>query len=343
MGSQLSDGSPAFAADDIRPVSLMNEQARLYAEDVARLVRHHADFVAVPCPACDADAAVPQFQKMGIDYVACERCRTMYVSPRPRPSHLAEYYRTSRNYEYWAEHIFPASEQVRRERIFRPRVQRILELCEQYRLHRGTLVEIGPGFGTFCQELQDQRAFESVIAIEPTPALAAACRARGVQVIESPVEEIDLAALGAVDVVASFEVIEHLFDPSAFLRAIYRILQPGGLVVLSCPNGLGFEVQQLGPMSTTVDSEHLNYFNPASLRTLLEAVHFDVLETTTPGRLDADLVRSAVLKGDLSVEDDPLLTRVLVEEWDELGGPFQAFLAHHGLSSHLWAVARRPA
>ena len=338
----MTDEGSSFSTTDIRPEELMAEQARLFARDVERLVANKADFVMVPCPACAGEGQRPRWEKMGIDYVECRRCRTIYVSPRPRPEHLNEYYRTSENYDYWAQHIFPASETVRRERIFRPRVDRLLELCERHGVQRGRVVEVGPGFGTFSQELATRGAFDSVVAIEPTPALAAACRDRGVEVIAAPVEDVDLATLGGADVVATFEVIEHLFDPGTFLRAIHRLLGAGGLLVLSCPNGLGFEVQQLGPVSTTVDAEHLNYFNPTSMSMALEAAGFEVLETTTPGVLDADLVRTAVLDGLANVDADPFLQHVLVDEWERWGSPFQAFLARSQMSSHLWAVARRP-
>lgn len=38
------------------------------------------------------------------------------------------------------------------------------------------------------------------------------------------------------DVVCSFETIEHIDDPEAFLREIKRVLKPGGTAVISCPN-----------------------------------------------------------------------------------------------------------
>jgi hypothetical protein len=46
-----------------------------------------------------------------------------------------------------------------------------------------------------------------------------------------------------------------------------------------------------------------------------------------------------VLKDDLPL--DPFLRRVLIDEWDRLGWPFQQFLAANGLSSHMWVVARK--
>ena len=69
-------------------------------------------------------------------------------------------------------------------------------------------------------------------AVEPTPEMAAACRARGVDVIEKRVEEIG-DELGAVDIIVSFEVIEHLFAPRLFLDQCARLLRQGGLLVLS--------------------------------------------------------------------------------------------------------------
>jgi hypothetical protein len=59
------------------------------------------------------------------------------------------------------------------------------------------------------------------------------------------------------------------------------------------------------------------------------------------GRLDAEVVHEAALKG--KVRLDPFLHRVLVEEWEQLGWSFQMFLAEQGQSSHMWLAARRDA
>ncbi|HEX6791650.1 MAG TPA: methyltransferase domain-containing protein [Candidatus Krumholzibacteria bacterium] len=41
------------------------------------------------------------------------------------------------------------------------------------------------------------------------------------------------------DVVVASEVIEHILDPDAFLANLVRHLEPGGLVILTTPNGYG--------------------------------------------------------------------------------------------------------
>lgn len=58
-----------------------------------------------------------------------------------------------------------------------------------------------------------------------------------VEYIASTAESIDeLFAPGTFDLVVSLETIEHVKDPEKFLSAIRKVLKPGGIVILSCPN-----------------------------------------------------------------------------------------------------------
>ena len=65
-----------------------------------------------------------------------------------------------------------------------------------------------------------------------------------------------------------------------------------------------------------------------------------MLETITPGSLDAELVRKKTLAGELKLDNQPFLKQVLIDEWDSVGAAFQRFIAEQGLSSHMWIVAR---
>jgi len=320
----------------------MEEQANRYASDVRRLLESKSQFVRVACPACGFDSPRPAFEKMGFTYVTCSRCETMYVSPRPTPQLLETYYSTSENYQYWNTHIFPASEPARREKIFRPRAERLEEICRRHWIPGGTLLEVGAGFGTFCEEIARLQYFRRIVAVEPTPDLAATCRKKGLEVIERRIEEAEIDG-GPVNAIASFEVIEHLFDPREFISGCARLLPPGGLLVLTCPNGKGFDIDILGPLSSAVDTEHLNYFHPTSLSLLVTDAGFQVLEVLTPGKLDAELVRKKVVSKELDISKEPFLQEILINQWDTLGSAYQRFLAEHRLSSHLWLVARRRA
>jgi 2-polyprenyl-3-methyl-5-hydroxy-6-metoxy-1,4-benzoquinol methylase/Zn ribbon nucleic-acid-binding protein len=328
----------ALREADIRPDELMAEQARRFEADVAWLVSQRHRFVEVDCPACDAPHREPAWRKYDVEWVRCTACETAYLSPRPDPGLMAEYYRTSRNYEYWNEVIFPRSEERRRASIFRPRAERVAAIARRHGVAGGTIADVGAGYGTFCEEMRDVGAFDRVIALEPEPHLAQTCRDKGLETIEARVED---AELGALDAVTSFEVVEHLFSPRAFVRRCRQLLPTGGLFVVTCPNVRGFDFELLGPASVAVDPEHVNLMHPDSLGALLDSEGFEVLERQTPGRLDAELVRKAALDGTVDLSGQPLLQRVLLDEWDRLGDAFQDFLAAGGLSSHMWLVARR--
>lgn len=321
---------------ELCPPELLQGQEEAFERDIQRLGK--GPFVEVACPACGMVESRVEFSKWGFRYKRCRFCQTIYMSPRPSEKAMAAYYADSENYRYWAEHIFPASEDARREKVHRPRVEWIRRLDARRRAgwkphvevyqDGGRLIEIGPGFGTFA--LLASEHFD-VSVIEPTPELADACRKRGLEVVDG--------AKNYADVVCAFEVIEHVYDPSAFLADCRKMLKRHGLLVLTCPNSLGFDISLLGADSLAIDPEHVNLFNIASLAMLVQLYGFKLVEVKTPGRLDAEFVRDAILANDY--QPDSFLQRVLVDEWDRLGEPFQDFLAEHRLSSHMWLVAQR--
>ncbi|QDU61541.1 bifunctional 3-demethylubiquinone-9 3-methyltransferase/ 2-octaprenyl-6-hydroxy phenol methylase [Planctomycetes bacterium Pan216] len=329
----------ALRVEEIRPAAMMEAKRSCVIADREYLLERRDEWVDVDCPACGEDAAGDYGSKDGFAYVECQDCGTVYTSPRPSLALLERFYAQSKNYAYWNKHIFPASESARRERIFKPRVERLVDYCRQFGFAGGTLLEVGAAFGTFCEEVRHTGHFERIIALEPTPDLAQTCRERGFEVWEQPVEKTERSRVA--DVVAAFEVIEHLFSPSDFLGHVRRMLKPSGMLVLSCPNVRGFDVSALREQSSTFDHEHLNYFHPESLPLLLAREGFTTEVVETPGRLDAELVRGAVMAEHHSLDRQPFLQTVLLDRWDELGRPFQDFLAQHRLSSHLWVVARR--
>lgn len=334
----MSIGEP-LSETELCPPELLAEQEEAFARDVARLRARSQEFVDVPCPACGAAHGAAALEKWGFRWLECGGCRTLYMSPRPSPAVMASYYAASENYRYWAEVIFPASEDARREKIHRPWVDRVSAYCKRFGVPFGTLVEIGPGFGTFGTLAREH--FRRVVAIEPTPELVEACRSRGLEVIAKRVEDVG-DELAGVDVVVAFEVIEHLFDPRPLLERALALLAPGGLLVLSCPNGRGFDIQFLGAASQAIDPEHVNLFNPDSLGLLVASAGFEIVEVSTPGRLDVELAHDAIASGAAATPSDPILRRVLVDEYDRLAWPFQQFLAEHRLSSHMWLAAVRP-
>ncbi len=329
-----------FSENSIRPTDLVPGQLEAMRKDIDWLIGNKENFVDVHCPACNDRSSTKLFEKYHLNYVECEKCKTLYISPRPTPEILEKFYKKSENYSYWNKYIFPASENARKENLFVPRVDKVIKLCDKYNVDKKAILEIGAGFGTFCEVMQSTGRFSRVVGIEPTPDLAKTCRTKGIEIIEKPIEKVRFSENELFDVVVNFEVIEHLFSPNNFIVQCKRMLRKNGLLIVTCPNGQGFDIITLKEMSKTVDHEHLNYFNPESLKLLIEKTGFEVLEISTPGKLDAELVRNEILAGSFDVSGQPFLKRVLVDGWDSHGEKFQQFISTNLLSSNMWIIAQ---
>lgn len=329
-----------LSLNEIRSDEFKELQQAAYDNDVAKLQKRFNEFVTVPCPACNDTKSIYRFTKYGCKFLECIFCSTLYMSPRPTPKIMDEYYGESENYEFWAKYIFPKSEAGRREKICRPNLERLIEECKSYSISSPILVEIGPGFGTFSELAKNTGFFNRVVVVERTPSMAASCKAKDLEVIESPLESVT-NFLELADVAVCFEVIEHVFDPINFLEGIGKILKIGGLFMFTCPNGKGFDTEMLGVASPSVDTEHVNLFNPMSVEVLLERSGFEVISVETPGRLDLELFRRAVIAKDVSFLDDPFWKSLLFEKFESAGFNFQKFLMENKMSGSMRVIARK--
>ncbi|MDD2654591.1 MAG: class I SAM-dependent methyltransferase, partial [Candidatus Omnitrophica bacterium] len=269
---------------DIRPNQFEIENKRLMAEDTKEMLKQKDKFVRVSCPACGQGKTNMSFTKSGFEFVVCRNCETLFVNPRPTQEMLARYYASSKGYKHFNDYIFPASEKARIKNIFLPRALKVIEYCEKYKIPLGKLVDVGAGFGTFCEVMADCSKFKEVIAIEPAKSLAASCRRKGVKVYEQFVEKLSLSD---ANVVTSFESIEHLFWPKEFILSCASLLSIGGIIYITTPNIKGFDMLMLGrDNDNIIVPNHLNYFNPQSLSGLLTDCGFEIMEISTPGLLD---------------------------------------------------------
>ena len=97
-------------------------------------------------------------------------------------------------------------------------------------------IACGAGYGS---ALLARRAAR-VTGADISPAAVDHARARYASVANVEFRQADCAALpfddACFDAVVSFETIEHIAAQDAFLDEVRRVLRPGGLVILSCPN-----------------------------------------------------------------------------------------------------------
>jgi len=135
-------------------------------------------------------------------------------------------------------------------------------------------MEIGCGYGFGLDFTLNTRGWHGV-GIDPAPLAAL-----GRDALNLPIElrylRDDDEARGTMDVVMGSEVIEHVTSPAAFVRTLRAMLKPGGLLILTTPNGEA--IDSASPPGIIIPllspSLHLVIQSTASLTALLHQAGF---------------------------------------------------------------------
>jgi SAM-dependent methyltransferase len=330
----------AMREDDIRPKPLLDEFFARLKRDADRLAARRAEFVERTCVFCGAPGR-HAFDKHGFSYCSCGACGSLFVNPRPTAAALAEYTESSEAVAYWSSHFYKETAEARRAGIFRPRAELVTALAREHGLNGSVrFADVGAGYGLFLEELRARAPRWTLTAIEPDRRLSLVCRTAGFGTVERWVEDIGEGEL-AMDFVSAFEVVEHVFDPVQFLSACRRLLRPGGMALVTTLAISGFDLQVLWDQSRSITPpQHLNFPSVASVTQLAARGGFEVMDLTTPGELDVDIVRNVLREKPEAVQDR--FAREIVSADEGTRHAFQQFLKANRLSSHLRCLLRRP-
>ena len=90
-----------------------------------------------------------------------------------------------------------------------------------------------------------------------------------------------LFTAASTDAVVASHTIEHLTDPGAFIREAYRVLRPGGMLVLATPNAHSRDALKKGKDWRGLEvPRHLSIHTPGSLTRMAKDANFINVEVT---------------------------------------------------------------
>lgn len=187
--------------------------------------------------------------------VRCEDCRMIYTNPVRAPLATGSHYELAGGEYLSPEKVESDYADVRfsRElRIFR-------NFCP-----RGAVLDVGCSSGAFLYQLKQRFPTDyTILGTDISTAPLQHAAAMGVPVVKGDFLTQDFPQ--QFQAVTFWAVIEHLFEPSAFLNKASAILKPGGLCFILVPNMRSLAVRLLGAKYRYIYSEHLNYFSADTL------------------------------------------------------------------------------
>ena len=261
-----------------------------------------AEWIDIPCPLCGSSSLQPYSRYYThlfgdditpMNLVRCADCDLIFVSPRPRSDEIDALYELDRfaadqNRETIAVGKLPNVADIRpAEKLWK------VEKLEEF-VGGGRLLDVGFGFGAMMKAAAS-RGLWQVWGIDPSPASVRFVReAWGLNVQCRSVFEMDFPP-AFFDAVCMDNVLEHIDRPVGCMRAVSRVLRPGGVVFVDVPRIRGLTSRlwrtylKIFPKEGHPDTYgHIFFYTKKSISILLEKTGFKPVvmltdQSTYPG------------------------------------------------------------
>lgn len=230
---------------------------------------------AVSCPLCGKGRKTEFLRvpdSLGITretftLVRCGECGMVYLNPRPSSDEMSKYYPEG---YCWKERARGLAG-LYRELVLRAEIGIISRLLPK----PGRMLDVGCGSGDYIGYFRE-RGWEAYGVENAGPAAEHASAVRGLAVHRGDIFSAGFPD-GHFDLVAYFQVLEHVADPREQIRESFRILKPGGTLLVQVPNVESAQFRRHRERWLHLSApQHLSHFSPATLWKLLGSEGFEV-------------------------------------------------------------------
>jgi SAM-dependent methyltransferase len=236
-----------------------------------------------PCLVCGHSSFRPLFaatdrlyRTAGREFqvVRCQNCGFMRLSPIPPPDELPRYY--PKQYWYAPDSSFAARlEENYRKLVLGDHVRFVSRALSESG-ETGPVLDVGCGGGLFPRLLR-ARGFHAMGLDNSSDAASVAWHRNAVPVLCGNLAQAPLAPASCAGI-TMFHVLEHLYDPAAYLSAARILLKPNGRLIVQVPNAACWQFHLLGARWNGIDApRHLTDFRSVDLEALLHAAGFAVV------------------------------------------------------------------
>jgi hypothetical protein len=318
--------------EEIRPKDLFERYIELSKADANLLDRDEFDLIP-ECLACKSAKIFEKFKKFGFSFFECSDCGSLFCNPRPTREQLSLFYSASESSRYWSNIFLPAVEQSRNEKLYEPKAEKLLSIINNHKIDVSYLCDSGAGIGLFLDAMRKKLPETQFCAIEPNVDSCRILKQKGYTVYDKTLEEVK-GCNSRFDMVACLEVFEHVQKPELFARKLAGIIKNNKFCLITTLGYEGFDIQILGENSNSISPpHHLNFFSIEGFRSLFTRAGFNIVEISTPGLLDVDIV--------LNHERCPEFLHKLAKRGEVALNELQNLLVRHSFSSHTWILLQK--
>jgi 2-polyprenyl-3-methyl-5-hydroxy-6-metoxy-1,4-benzoquinol methylase len=144
------------------------------------------------------------------------------------------------------------------------------------------ILDFGSGWGFFLAAAKE-RGWDAY-GIEPLPGHSVYARAQFKLPIITDTLREGMFPPGSFNAIASFQVFEHIPDPSRDIATLCQMLAPNGIMLIEVPNVATRAVSLLKDKHRHFTVDHLNFFSAKTLSDLMQRNGLTVLAHYTPTR-----------------------------------------------------------
>lgn len=210
-----------------------------------------------------------------INIYKCHTCGVQFMNPSYSDEYLVDYYSKYLNEELeYDDKLFYSHNFC-------------LDLIEKIHPSKGSLLDVGCGYGNLISYAK-KRGWQSLGYDIDCVAVKRISKRINVEILCGDFTELKFNS-EKFDVITMIHVIEHLKHPVEYLSLISELIQKRGVFFLALPNirsraaitkfyleRMGFRKKWRGNYYDT--AHHLWYFDPKSIRFLLQKLGFKVVE-----------------------------------------------------------------
>lgn len=227
------------------------------------------------CPLCGStDARETPYRQPPFALRACSNCTLYFLSPRLSPQDAQRFYESD-DYFSGGDGASGYDNYEVQEDSLRATFKKLLQTLDAQGVCGGSLLEVGCGPGYLLDEARE--FFDDRVGVELSAATAKEAQARTDAKIYLSVDEIDETAM--FDCIIATHVIEHVYEPVAFVQSLARHLKPGGSIILAAPHMGSIFRHLMGRRWPSFKyPEHVTFFDKKTLPDLFRRAGLEVVQ-----------------------------------------------------------------